>query len=80
MTHFTIGDRVQWPHTTRRGRTISIDTRYGKIVSIKDDTATVLPTGKRTGVRVALSQLRPAGDKSAVNEFLQAVFKRNRGE
>lgn len=64
----------------RLGRTLDFSTKYGAIESIDGDTAIVVEESSGRRVKKALSELRSTGQKSAVNDFVQAVFERNRAK
>jgi hypothetical protein len=84
MSNFEVGDRVQWTHISRERGGLSMDTRYGEIVAIEDTKAKIRPDGlksngsKKATTTIALSRLRSLDQKSAVNDFVQRVFQRNR--
>lgn len=78
MINHKVGDRAQWTHISKKGRTVNMDTCTGTITAIEGDKAVIQPDGVKNKTRIALSRLKPIGAKSAVNDFVQEVFRRNR--
>ena len=80
MSKFNVGDEVSWSQVSRRGKEVSIRLREGVISSINDNVAKVKPPGKAKSVSVQLPNLRLAGEKSELSEFVETVFAANRAQ
>lgn len=75
---FQKGSRVQYTHIQQRGKQTVMATRTGRIITLSNDTATVLPDGKARAVRIVLDRLQHEGEEPALMTWLEGVFARNR--
>lgn len=72
---FNVGDKVTWLQYKRRGGSIDLTTKDGIIVAIDGKTATVKPDRKYARqTRVAVSSLRPVGERTELTEILDGVL------
>lgn len=72
---FNVGDKVTWMQYKRKGGSIDLTTKNGIIVAIDGKTATVKPDRKYARqTRVAIRNLRPAGERTELMEVLDGVL------
>lgn len=67
-----IGDKVEWLHSSKRGRVRSSSLRHGVVESVNGDVATVR-YGKKTLCEVALEDLQPGEAQRAMSAFVEAL-------
>ena len=72
-----LNDTVQFTHIARKGRTVSMTNKTGKIVEL-DHTSAIVLVGKHSRYRIDLERLRKAGQRSHLTEFAERVFEANR--
>lgn len=71
---FSVGDKVQFMRMTFRGSSISMSTRYGKVVEVRGSQVQVkLRNGKTEWVHK--SDLRFQQQKSQVHDVFQAIVE-----
>lgn len=71
-----IGDKATWTHRASRGRSVTLTTREGTIIDIRDGVATMR---KKKGQEVvAVARLRAVEEKSELSEFVEAIVEANR--
>jgi len=73
------GDKVQWTHTSRRGRTISMQLKEGVIESIAGAVATVKTGKNNRRVEINARNLQLVGQRSQIDAFVEAVREASRG-
>lgn len=66
------GDRVQWTHTSRRGRSISMALREGTVEAVAGAVATVR-YGKKTMLQLPLGALHAVGAPSRLGAVVEAI-------
>lgn len=74
---FQPGQRVTWLEQRRRGSNIVFETCAGVIVNLSNGTHAYIKTAKNYRT-VAMTRLRPRGQKTELQEGLEAVFAKNR--
>lgn len=67
------GDKVQWTHSSRNGRVISMILKEGVIESITGGVATVRTGRNNRRVEINLRRLQPVGQRSQIDDFVDAV-------
>lgn len=67
-----VGDKVEWFHSSKRGRVFSSSLRRGVVESINGDVATVR-YGKKTLCEVALEDLQPGEAQRAMGAVVEAL-------
>lgn len=70
------GTRVLWMHVSRRGRTASYSTKYGIVLSVDGDIATVKTHRGTKKYRIPVDDLRPEGEKSPVADIAERLIQR----
>lgn len=73
-----VGDKVSWTKVSKRGRSISMRHLKGEIVAIRGDTATVKYGGNHRKIEIDMDNLRLAGEKGQLTEFVEAMAAANR--
>lgn len=66
------GDKVTWTRTRLSGRSLSMQVKEGTVQSIGFDNIAMVKVGRRVWP-VHTSRLRPAGEKTQLTEFVEAV-------
>lgn len=71
-----VGSKVTWTHTSKRGNTISMSTKTGVVDSITDNVATIITGRNNRHVLVPLHELRMAGERTTLTEFVETVLRK----
>ncbi len=71
------GDKVQWTHTSRRGRVMSMTLKEGVIESIAEDVAIVKAGRNNRRVEIALARLQFRGQRSEIDAVMERVREAN---
>lgn len=74
---FRPGQHVTWLEQRKHGNSITFETCEGEIISLSRDHA-YLKTGKRSPRMIALTRLRLKGEKTELQEGVEAIFAANR--
>lgn len=72
------GDLVTWTRVSHRGSTMSMTTRSGIVLGIKDYVATVQSHTEKKAALVQLHDLRLSGQKTQLTELVEAVAEASR--
>lgn len=67
---FTVGDKVQWTHTYRLGRSICMTTWEGKVAEV-DTKGRILLLRRKKYYRVPAEAVRPIGQQSALTDAVK---------
>jgi hypothetical protein len=73
---FKIGEKVKWMKTTRKGSSISFDTKVGTVMTIAGKSAVVKDSRGRSQA-VKLLDIRHANQPSPVNDVFEGMANRS---